>query len=106
MRLSALLGISGLLLSACVATGITTYNVTLDGKSYRVVRQTIVSGTGERAETRYVDSVSVNGVDYPCAGDCSLTVQRVLEEIRRREVIKADKPNAVFPPIDTNQPSH
>lgn len=98
-----------LLVSACIfqETNLPTTSVTLDGKQY-VVKRTKFTNTSDStgSEGWIVETVIVDGVEYECEGDCSLTVQRVLDQKKKRAIIKGDNPDTTLPPIDPASGSH
>ena len=102
MRFLAILFVTVFGLSACIIneTAGVTHFVTVDGKAYKVISSTVTRQFGLEEDDELIQTVYVDGVGYNCSGDCSLTVQRVLEDIRRRKVIKSITPNEVLPRID------
>ena len=108
MRFLAMVFVAIFGLSACIINeteGITTF-VTVDGKAYKVTSWTVTRQVGLEEEDEYIQTVYVDGVGYNCSGDCALTVQRVLEETKRRKVITTLTPGATFSPIIPSAGSH
>lgn len=83
---------------------ISTDYISLDGKRYAVENWEQTRSYNLGAETEYYKYVIVDGKKYLCENDCSRTVERVLEDAKKRKIILSDNPNAVVP--DTEPPSH
>lgn len=108
MRLIAIFAVLALGLSACAIGEFDggTFYVTVDGKAYKAKGRKIVRQVGLEEEVVSIQMVFVDGVWYGCSGDCALTVQRVLEEQKRRKKIKKIDPAATFPKPIAGLSSH